>query len=80
NWGEVAVGWEGCDFDASGKVDTDDASLLIGNWGNDYRDTLSVAAAGQLSQTVVPEPATAGLLSLCSAVLLGRRRRRSGRK
>mgnify|MGYP001034741967 CR=1 FL=1 len=64
--------WEQGDFDADGAVGNTDFAILLSNWTG---SAASLEQSLDSSATIVPEPATLGLLAVGGAALLARRRR-----
>jgi hypothetical protein len=69
NFGKTDQPWSHADFNYDGKVDTLDFNFLAANFG---RTISGDAVAGG---TLVPEPASVGMISIAAATMIRRRRR-----
>ena len=70
------VDWAGSDFDNDGDVDSDDAQMMVDNWGQGYGGlpAYELTAVPTSLMAVVPEPGTLSLLGLGGLALLRRRK------
>jgi hypothetical protein len=90
NFNQNVTGWDQGDFNYDGTVNGEDFTLLAANFNQGVSgaasagdiaalDAFAAANGISLPTTSVPEPATAGLLTLGALGILARRRRRSMR-